>query len=86
MEFPCNVCDRSIIEQELKYYEYLATLRKIDDKSLYRKFTINNVDLEEVNKILNDYISTHNKYFDYYFKICEFVAEFDKKVSSKYKK
>ena len=26
--------------------------------------------LDEVNKILNDYISTHNRVFDYYFNNC----------------
>ena len=33
--------------------------------------------MDEINKILNDYISTHNKYFNFYFTICEFVLEFD---------
>ena len=33
-----------------------------------------NIDnLDGVNKILNDYISTHNKNFDFYFINCEFV-------------
>ena len=33
--------------------------------------------MDEVNKILNDYIFTHNKKFDFYFLNCEFVIEFD---------
>ena len=33
--------------------------------------------MDEVNKILNDYISTHNKNFDFYFFNCEFSIEFD---------
>ena len=33
--------------------------------------------MDEVNKILNDYISTHNKSFDFYFINCQFVIEFD---------
>ena len=45
--------------------------------SLYKKYTINNVNLDEVNKIINDYISTYNKIFDFYFINCEFVVEFD---------
>ena len=77
MDFLCEVCDRSIIENESEDYNHLTTLLKKDDKSLYKKHTINNVNLDEVNKILNDYISSHNKYFDVYFINCEFVIEFD---------
>ena len=77
MTLPSKACDRSIIENESEYYNYLATLRKKDDKSLYKTLTINNVNLDKVNKILNDYISTHNKNFYFYFNICDFVQEFD---------
>ena len=41
------------------------------------KNTINNNKLDEVNKIINDYLSTHNKNFDFHFIDCEFVIEFD---------
>ena len=77
MDFLCKVCDRSIIENESKYFEYLAALGKKNHKILYNKYTINNVNLDEVNKLINDYISTHNKSFDFYFINCEFVIEFD---------
>ena len=33
--------------------------------------------MDEVIKILNDYISTHNKNFDFYSIKCEFAMEFD---------
>ena len=77
MTLLCEECDRSIIENESEYYNYLATLRKKDDKSFYKKHTINKFNLDEINKILNDYISTHNKNFDFYFFNCEFVIELD---------
>ena len=57
----CEVCDRSIIENESEYYNYPATLLKKDDKSLYKKCTINNVNLDESYKLLNHYISTYTK-------------------------
>ena len=44
---------------------------------MYKIYTFNNANLDEVNKISNDYISTHNKNFDFYFINCEFVIEFD---------
>ena len=83
MDLLCDVCDRSIIENDSEYYNYLATLHKKDDKSFNKKYTINNVNLDEVNKILNDYISTYNKNFDFYFINCEFVMEFDNFIANK---
>ena len=54
MEFFCGVCDRAIIENESEYKNYIATLRKKTDKSLYNKYTISNVNLDEVDNTLND--------------------------------
>ena len=45
--------------------------------SLYKKYTTNNINLDEVDKILNDYISHHNINFGLYFINCEFKIEFD---------
>ena len=78
MDLLCEVCDPSIIGNESEYYNYLASLREKDDKSLYKNHTINNINLDEVKKILNDYISTQNKNFDFLFIDCEFVIEIDK--------
>ena len=66
MEFLCKLCDRSIIENEIEYYEYLTTLRKKYNES-FKNITIINVDLDEVKKILNDYISILNKKFRFLF-------------------
>ena len=51
MDFLCKVCDRPIIDNETEYYNYLATLRKKDNKILYKNYTINNVNLDEFDKI-----------------------------------
>ena len=77
MDLLCEVCDRSIIDNESEYNKYLATLRKENHKFFYKKCTLNNFNLDEVNKIINDYISFHNKNFDLNFINCEFVIEFD---------
>ena len=69
MELLCKVCDRSIIENESDCYEYLSTLRKKNDESLYKTYTINNFNLDEVIKILNDYISFYNKKSDFFWLI-----------------
>ena len=65
MELLCPVCDRLTIQNESEYHEYLATLDMRNRKSLYNKYTINNGNLDEVMKILKDYITTHNKNFDF---------------------
>ena len=50
---------------------------KKEDKSLYEIYTINNINFDEVDKILSDYVTTHNKKFYFYLVRCEFVLEFD---------
>ena len=77
MDLLCKVCDPETIENESEYKNYIATLRKKDDKSIYIKNVINNINLDEVDKILKDYVSTHNKKFEIYFTYCEFKIQFD---------
>ena len=85
MDLLCKVCDRLIIENESEFQNYLATLRKKDDISLYKKYTINIIHLDEVNEILNDYISSQNKNYDFCFINCEFVIEFDNNLLAQIK-
>ena len=75
MDFLCKVCDREILENESERTLYIATLRKRYDRSLYTKHTINNVNLDEFDKILNQNISRHNKNFDLYLYILTFPLE-----------
>ena len=77
MDLLCPVCDREIIENESEYKTYLASLRKRDAKNIYKKYVINNINLDEVDKILDDFVSTHNKKFDIYLIYCEFKIQFD---------
>ena len=60
MELLCKVCDREIFENESERNNHTATLHKKNDKCLYANYTINNVNLDEFDKILNDYIIAHN--------------------------
>ena len=41
------------------------------------KYTIINISFDELDKILEDYISTHNKKFVFYLICCEVIFEFD---------
>ena len=58
-------------------------MQKKNDLSLYNKYTINNINLDEVDKILKDYVTTQTKKFDLYLIICEFKIEFDIKFTTK---
>ena len=76
MDYLCQLCDKEIIENESDHKNYIATLRKKDDESLYKKYVINKITLDEVDKILKDYVITHNKKFDIYFSYCELKIHF----------
>ena len=61
MALLCKVCDCEVFENG--YENYIATLRKKNNKSNYTKHIINIVNLDELDKRLSDYITTHNKNF-----------------------
>ena len=50
---------------------------KENDKSFYTKYIINNINVDEFDKIFNYYITTHNKKFDFYYIDCEIGIQFD---------
>ena len=77
MDLLCKICDREIIENETEYRNYIASLHKTDDKSIYKKYVIININLVEFDIKLSYYISHHNKKFDIYFFKCDFQIEFD---------
>ena len=61
----------------MEYNNYINTLIKDDNKFIYFKYIINNVDINNFDKIFNDYITNHNKKFDFYNINCEFQIEFN---------
>ena len=73
----CRVCDRDIFEKESKLYNYLTSFHKDNDKNMYKSIVINDVNLNEIDKIINDYIEIHNKKFNIYFIKCLFNISFD---------
>ena len=73
----CSVCDYDILNDKIELNNYLATQRKKDDKSITKQDIINNIDLNEFDKILNSYVNIHNKKFDIYFIKCKFKIAFD---------
>ena len=55
------------MEKGSEYYKYMATLREEHDKSVYTNYPINNINLDEYDKLLDDYVITHNRKFYFYF-------------------
>ena len=60
---------------EIENNNYLSSLVKNDNKFIYLKYIINKVDINNFDKIFNDYIINHNKKFDFYYINCEFIIE-----------
>ena len=52
---------------------------------MFIKYTINIISFDELDKILEDYISTHNKKFVFYLISCELIIEFDNNFSENIK-
>ena len=63
---------------ETRYNNYIDCLLNKDNKNLYMKYIINNVNIDEFDKIFNNYIISHNKKFDLYYINCEFEIETNK--------
>ena len=53
-----------------------------NDKCFYIKYIINNIKINEFEKIFNYYITTHNKTFDFYYVDCKFEILFDNKYTA----
>ena len=73
----CPSCDYEIFNDNEELNHYLATLRKRHDRSLYYKYIINDVNLNNINKIYNYHISIHNEKFVFYFFSCIIQIKFD---------
>ena len=61
---------------------YLSSLVKNDNKFIYMKYIINKVNIDNFEKLSNNYITNHNKKFDFYYINCEFEIEFDDHISN----
>ena len=65
---------------EVGYNNYLSSLAKNDNKYKYIKYIINKVNINNFEKIFNDYINNHNKKFDFYYNNCEFQIATDNRL------
>ena len=49
----CQVCDYEIFNDKNEFNYYLTSFHKRYDRSLYYKYTINHINLNNINKIFN---------------------------------
>ena len=64
----------------MRFNNYINTLIKDDNKFIYMKYIIKKVNINNFDKIFNNYITNHNKKFDFYYINCEFQLENDNKL------
>ena len=78
----CQVCDYEILNDKDELNYYLASFHKRYDRSLYYKYTINNINLNNINKIFDYYITIHNEKFDIYFTNCIIQINFNNIIAN----
>ena len=64
----------------MEYNNYINNLIKDDNKYICFKYIINNIDINNFDKIFNDYITNHNKKFEFYYINCEFQIEYNNRL------
>ena len=68
MHFYCNICDKEV-KTDLKKHRVCG--------KLVQTLTINNPKISEINRIFYDYVSNHNKEYDFYTTEVVFKNEFE---------
>ena len=67
----------NLICNEIKYNNSISTLIKNDNKYIYMKYIINKININNFEKLFNNYITNQNKKFDFYYINCELETEAD---------
>ena len=76
----CQVCDYEMFNDKVELYNHFASLYKKYDRSLYYSYTINNINLNNINKIFDYYIRIQNEKFNFYFIKCIFQIQFNNNI------
>ena len=73
----CQVCNYELYNDRDILMNYLASFSSTHDRSLSYKYTINNINLNNINKIFDYYISIENEKFNFYFIKSIFQIQFN---------
>ena len=55
----CPACNTWITQNPSEFNENTPTMRKKHDQHLYENYIINNINLDKVDKTIDDYVTTH---------------------------
>ena len=78
----CPNCDYEIFHNKNELNYYLTTFRKRNDRGLYYDYIVKNINLKDVDKIFDYYISIHNKKFNVYFINCEIQIQYNNIITN----
>ena len=81
MDFYCYVCD-NFIKPKSKYKHFQSNTHKEFDTCKNVELTIENPDINNVDKLFYAYNSQHNNEFDYYLIKCHFKLVFNDNQNS----
>ena len=81
-EILCQVCEYELFNDKHELIYYLASFNKRYDRGLYYKYTINNIDLNNINKIFEYHITIQNEKFDMYFINCVIQIQFNNNIKA----
>ena len=76
----CQVCDYEIFNDRNELNHYLVYFEKRYDRGLYYNYKINNINLNNINKIFDYYITIQNETFDMYFINCVIQVRFNHNI------
>ena len=78
----CPSCHHEIFNDKDQLNYYLAFFHKKYDRGIYYNYKIDNIDLNNINKIFNYYITVHDEKFNMYFINCIVQINFNKNIIS----
>ena len=65
---------------EVIHNNYISSLVRDDERFIYKKYIIDEVNIYNFDKIFNNYITNHNKKFDFYYINCVIQIDFKNRL------
>ena len=82
-ELLCPNCDHEIFNDKEELNYYLASFHKRYDRGIYYNYKISNIDLNNINKIFDYYISILDEKFNIYFINCVIQINYNESILGK---
>ena len=79
----CRKCDHEIFNDKEELNYYLVSFHKRYGRGMYYNYKIDNIDLNNINKIFDYYISIHDEKFNMYFINCIIQINYNENILGK---